>query len=210
MNRILTILELKTRSGKDKKLREFIDSKNILTIDELNLIASNFERKGELITYDLIWSLLLNSPKIDSLKNFCIQGIEENLKTKFEDFEAWDINFYISKWVFQYLIYLYPSKLDEYFEKYYNIATNNNLKLSIAECVFVQNKEFGLQLMIDILPFVNYDHETWSSIGQYVCYEGTQNTIIYLKQKEEKEKDIPMKNYYMDIIRELEKNKNSR
>ncbi|MBW1654254.1 hypothetical protein [Flavobacterium quisquiliarum] len=209
MNRILTIFKLKTREGRDEKLKELIDKKEILTVDELNFIASNFKQKGELITYNLIWVLLLNSPKMDGLKKFCIQEIEENLNTEYESFKNWDINFYISEWAFQYLTYLCPNKFDEYFEKYYNTATNNNLKMNMAQCVFALNKELGLKLMIDILPFIDYDHCTWDSIGQYVVYEGTLNTIIYLKEKIEKEEDINMKNFYLDMIRELEKNKNT-
>ena len=149
--------------------------------------------------------IILNSEKNYSLEDFCINGIERNIKKKYDDFINWDIDFYISKWAFQYLIYLFPERLYEYFNKYFEQSLNSILKMNIAECVFNINKNKGLELMIDILPFANYDHQTWDSIGMYVYHEGNDDTVEYLKMKTETESDLNFMKTYIEMIYSIQR-----
>lgn len=205
MNRIKYIFNLNSRIGINGRLKQLFDNKIELDKEEIKYITSKFQANDIHITHDYVWMLLLNSEKQYLLEDFCINGIERNIKKKYVEFINWDIDFYISKWGFQYLIYLFPKRLYEYFDKYFEQSLNSILKMSIAECVFSTNKNRGLELMIDILPLSNYDHETWDSIGLYVNHEGNDETVKYLRMKTETEFDVNLTNTYIEMINNIQR-----
>lgn len=202
MNRIKEIFYTVSRENKDKKLKALIDKKVSLTEEEVNFIVEKFRQQHEIATYLGIWRLLRESPANTAMRDFCVDSTLKYMNKEIDNFEITP-DFFISDKVSSYLYIKYPEVQKELFEKYYDQVTNITLKTSMATVVFLYEEEKGLELLIDLIPYMKHVIRL-RSIKSYIVYTGTQNTINYLKQKIAMKDDFM--NTYTEILENLIKN----